>query len=183
MRRITLWLMSTVGALVLLFSYRTSTEAPSHDVVDASQARPAPAPTGGAPSRAAKPPARDDEDERATGNDEGGDGGGRAESADDGGREESADEGGTFEGTLARTAQGPVQVSITVEGGRITDIGVLAAPSGSGRHEEINSRALPILEEDALAKQSADVDTVSGATATSGGYRESLQAAIDAANL
>ncbi|MDP9816923.1 FMN-binding protein [Spirilliplanes yamanashiensis] len=172
--------MSTVGALVLLFSYRTSTQAPSHDVVDASQARPGPAPADDAPTREPRPAGEDDEDEGrdAEDDDEGGDGGG-----DGGGREESADAGGTFEGALAQTAQGPVQVSITVEGGRITDVGVLTAPSGSGRHEEINSRALPILEEDALAKQSADVDTVSGATATSGGYRESLQAAIDAANL
>lgn len=175
MRRITLWLMSTVGALVLLFSYRTSTEAPGHqEVAEAAQARPAPTPTGGAkPSKPADRSADPDREESGRNDDD---------EVDE--EEEAAeDEGGTFEGTLAQTAQGPVQVSITVDGGKITDIGVLAAPSGSGRHDEINNRALPLLKGEALEKQSADIDTVSGATATSGGYRESLQAAIDAANL
>ena len=158
MRRITLWFMSTIGALVLLFSYRTSTQAPSHEAVEAAQARPAPAPTGGA--AAGKKGADDNEQD-----------------------EEDDDESGTFEGTVVRTPEGPVQVSIAVADGRITDIAVLTRPSGAGRHEEVNGRALPILEREALEKQSADLDTVSGATATSGGYKESLQAAIDAANL
>lgn len=186
MRRITLWLMSTIGALVLLFGYRTSTQPPHDEAVDASQARPAPAPSGSAPSGGKAEADEDDNadegsnddpdgsDEQETDGESGGDGG-----------EESGESGesGTFEGALTQTAQGPVQVSITVAGGKFTDISVLTAPSGSGRHEEINSRALPILKSEALQKQSADLDTVSGATATSDGYRESLQAAIDAANL
>jgi uncharacterized protein with FMN-binding domain len=41
--------------------------------------------------------------------------------------------------------------------------------------------ALPLLRESALKAQSADIDTVSGATATSDGYKQSLQAALDGA--
>ena len=37
--------------------------------------------------------------------------------------------------------------------------------------------------EQTLAAQSADIDSVSGATYTSGGYKESLQSALDAAQL
>jgi uncharacterized protein with FMN-binding domain len=185
MRRITVWLMSTIAALVLLFNYRTSTAAPApHEAAEAAQARPAPVPTGGGRPTGSPEEREDDDDDGDSGREESGGGGesGREESGrEESGREESAS--GTFEGALARTEQGPVQVRITVAGGRITDIGVLAAPSGSGRHDEINSRALPILKDEALQKQSADIDTVSGATATSNGYRDSLQAAIDAANL
>jgi uncharacterized protein with FMN-binding domain len=167
MRRITLWFMSTVGALVLLFSYRTSTQSPAQEAVDASQARPAPAPTGGGPAKDDDKDAGKDADARG----------------DDRDGEDDAADGGTYEGTVAQTPEGPVQVSITVAAGKITDIAVLTRPSGAGRHEEVNGRALPILKDEALQKQSADIDTVSGATATSGGYKESLQAAIDAANL
>jgi uncharacterized protein with FMN-binding domain len=186
MRRITLWFLSTIAALVLLFSYRTSTQAPgSQEAVDASQARPAPVPTGGPAGDAAGGAAGGRADDRAgrSANDEtAGAGSGSGSAGKQGGRAE-AGRSGTFDGRLVQTSQGPVQVSITVADGRMTDIGVLASPSGSGHHEEINSRALPILRDEALQKQSADIDTVSGATATSGGYKQSLQAAIDAANL
>lgn len=43
----------------------------------------------------------------------------------------------------------------------------------------INERALPILVEATLSAQSANVDTVSGATYTSRAYRQSLQAILD----
>ena len=68
-------------------------------------------------------------------------------------------------------------------GGRITDVSVLQVPDGNGRDQEINAYALPVLREETLAAQSAHIDTVSGATVTSDGYRESLQAALDAAHL
>ncbi|MEU4623713.1 FMN-binding protein [Actinoplanes sp. NPDC023801] len=53
----------------------------------------------------------------------------------------------------------------------------------SPRHDEISARSLPQLVEATLGAQGADIDSVSGATYTSGGYRESLQSAIDAARL
>jgi uncharacterized protein with FMN-binding domain len=85
-------------------------------------------------------------------------------------------------GSVARTRWGPVQVQVTVAGGRITDVRALTYPSGNGHDTAINAYALPQLRREVLAAQSAQVDTVSGATVTSDGYRESLQAALDAAH-
>ena len=89
----------------------------------------------------------------------------------------------TYPGEVAQTRWGPVQVAVTVSAGRITEVQVLAQPTGNPRSDDINARALPILRKATLKVQSADVDTVSGATVTSSGYRQSLQAAIDAAHL
>jgi uncharacterized protein with FMN-binding domain len=72
-----------------------------------------------------------------------------------------------------------VQVKVTFSGSTITAIDVLQSPDSNGRDMEINQRALPILEQEALASQSANIDTVSGATYTSEGYIQSLQSAID----
>jgi uncharacterized protein with FMN-binding domain len=77
---------------------------------------------------------------------------------------------------------GPVQVQITVRGARIISAHAIDYPQGGGRDQEINSRAIPQLDQEAVAGQSAQIDTVSGATFTSDGYRRSLQSAIDAAN-
>jgi uncharacterized protein with FMN-binding domain len=78
---------------------------------------------------------------------------------------------------------GPVQVQITVRGGRITSAHAIDYPQGGGRDQQINSRAIPVLDRAALQLQSAQIDTVSGATYTSDGYRRSLQSALDAAHL
>ena len=56
-------------------------------------------------------------------------------------------------------------------------------PTGNGRDQEINAYALPILTQETLQAQSANIDSVSGATVTSDGYLQSLQAALDAAHL
>ncbi|MGW0838062.1 FMN-binding protein [Streptomyces prunicolor] len=89
----------------------------------------------------------------------------------------------TVTGDTAQTQWGPVQVKITVKSGKLTDVTVLQSPSENPRDEEINSYALPELKREALAAQSASIDTVSGATYTSDGYRQSLQSALDSAGL
>ncbi len=76
-----------------------------------------------------------------------------------------------------------MQVRITLENGRITDVSAVQSPSDNPRDQEINSYALPELRREVLAAQSAKVDTVSGATYTSDGYRQSLQSALDSAGL
>ncbi|MDQ0584082.1 FMN-binding protein [Streptomyces rishiriensis] len=81
----------------------------------------------------------------------------------------------TFTGTTVSTEKGDVQVRITFEGERITAVEMLKQPD----HPQTTA-AVPKLIAETLTAQSADVDTVSGATITSDGYRESLQAAIDA---
>jgi uncharacterized protein with FMN-binding domain len=90
---------------------------------------------------------------------------------------------GTVTGSVAQTRWGPVQVQITVGAGRVTDVTVLQSPDGNGRDREINDEALPVLVQETLDAQSADIDMVSGATVTSTGYLQSLQSALDQAGL
>jgi uncharacterized protein with FMN-binding domain len=163
MRRITLWLFSTVAAVVLLFSYRTSTNSAATTTVAA--AAPAPTPTTGEPAP-----------EPTTG-------GASATPAPSASTSKSSGGTKTYTGSVAQTRWGPVQVSITVTDGKITDVGVPVYPSENGRDQEINAYALPQLREETLSAQSAGIDGVSGATVTSDGYKESLQAALDSAHL
>ncbi|WP_307794507.1 FMN-binding protein [Winogradskya humida] len=90
-------------------------------------------------------------------------------------------EGKTFDGTLVTTRYGPIQVRISVANGKVTDVAAMTTPSGNPRTEQINAAAVPRLREMALSAQSAKIDTVSGATYSSKGYQQSLQAALDAA--
>lgn len=76
-----------------------------------------------------------------------------------------------------------MQVEITVAGGKVTDVSVVDYPDNNGKDQQINARALPVLVEETLDAQSADIDMVSGATVTSDGYVESLQSALDQAGL
>jgi uncharacterized protein with FMN-binding domain len=89
----------------------------------------------------------------------------------------------TVTGPSADTRWGPVQVELTIADGAITDVTVVEYPSGNGKDQQINARALPILVQETLDAQSADIDMVSGATVTSKGYVESLQGALDDAGL
>ncbi|MFJ8346978.1 FMN-binding protein, partial [Streptomyces sp. NPDC094153] len=81
-------------------------------------------------------------------------------------------------GDVARTEYGDVQVRLTVSDGRITAAEAVRAPQGgvSGQKSEL---AVPRLNQEAVTAQSANIDTVSGATYTSGGYKKSLQSALD----
>jgi uncharacterized protein with FMN-binding domain len=162
MRRISLWLFSTVAALVLLFSYRTSTNSPAHaGAPQTTLSEPATTPTTSAspaPTGTGRTPAPSSSASTSTATK-------------------------TYTGSAASTRWGDVQVSITVTAGKITYVGVPVYPSGNGRDQEINAYALPLLRQETLAAQSASIDTVSGATVTSDGYLESLQSALDAAHL
>jgi uncharacterized protein with FMN-binding domain len=89
----------------------------------------------------------------------------------------------TYDGSVAQTRWGPVQVQITVTDGKVTAATALQVPDGNRRDQEINSYAVPILNQETVQAGSAQIDTVSGATVTSLGYLESLQAALDAAHL
>jgi uncharacterized protein with FMN-binding domain len=89
----------------------------------------------------------------------------------------------TYTGEAADTEWGPVQVQITVTNGKITAAQTTQVPDNNRRDQEINSYAVPILNQEALQAQSAKIDAISGATVTSDGYIQSLQSAIDQANL
>jgi uncharacterized protein with FMN-binding domain len=79
------------------------------------------------------------------------------------------------------TRFGPVQVRVTLNGTKLTDVTILQAPAGTPRDVEINNYALPVLTQEALSANSAQIDMVSGATFTSEGYVQSLQSALDRA--
>ncbi|GIF23385.1 uncharacterized protein with FMN-binding domain [Actinoplanes tereljensis] len=160
MRRITLWLFSTVAALVLLFSYRTSTNSGQVSAATTPMTSPATTPTTSPTSPASTSPSA-------------------SASSSSGGSSGTK----TYTGSAASTRWGDVQVSITVTDGKITDVQVPVYPSENGRDQEINAYALPMLVQETLDAQSAKIDTVSGATVTSDGYLQSLQSALDAAHL
>ena len=67
--------------------------------------------------------------------------------------------------------------------GKITKVAVVQYPNGNGKDQEINSYALPILIQETVDSQDANIDMVSGATVTSDGYLQSLQSALDQAGL
>ncbi|MFI9830117.1 FMN-binding protein [Streptomyces sp. NPDC051913] len=85
----------------------------------------------------------------------------------------------TVTGDSVDTRWGPVQVRITVTNGKLTEVTAVEYPQDNPRDQQINSYAIPTLRTEALQAQSADIDTVSGATYTSDGYRQSLQSALD----
>jgi uncharacterized protein with FMN-binding domain len=88
----------------------------------------------------------------------------------------------TLTGDAADNEYGTVQVQVTLTGNQITDIVALQMPDSHRRSVEISQAAEPILRQEALQAQSAQIDLVSGATFTSQSYAQSLQAALDQAN-
>ena len=88
---------------------------------------------------------------------------------------------GAVNGSVVDTRFGPVQVSVAISNGTITDVRALQSPNDERRSVSINARALPLLHDEVIAAQNAQIDGVSGATVTSGAYEQSLQAALDEA--
>lgn len=82
----------------------------------------------------------------------------------------------TFVGDAIQTNYGMVQVAIVVENQKVTDVQVLQAPKG--QNQEYTDFAIPVLTEQVLAAQSANIAGASGASYTSAGFIESLQSAF-----
>ncbi|ANN19447.1 FMN-binding domain-containing protein [Amycolatopsis orientalis] len=96
------------------------------------------------------------------------------ESSSDGGASEGAER--TIDGSVESNRYGTVQVRLVISAeDRISEVQLLRRPT-SGRGVD----AIPVLQAETLTAQSADIDTVSGATSTSESYVKSLQAALDA---
>jgi uncharacterized protein with FMN-binding domain len=162
-RRIVLCGLTTVSAVVLLFSYRTST-------------------TPELPEAAGTPDATDvgtvDATRPGTASPDAGD-----TAAAPSGRAHPAGEGysGTVTGPVVQVTWGQVQVRATLDAGRITAVDVLRTPDENAHDRQVNAAAVPVLVRETLAAQSTRIDMVSGATFTSTGYVRSLQAALDRA--
>ena len=159
MKRIVTWFLSTLSVIVLLFGYHTSTSgtvAATPQTVITSGGKASTTTSGGTGS--------------------GSSGGSHA-------TVKQAAQTRKVTGSVVNTRWGPVQVQLTVSGGRITDVAMLQYPNGNGTDQQISSYALPILMQDTINAQSANIDMVSGATYTSTGYLQSLQSAIDQAGI
>lgn len=89
---------------------------------------------------------------------------------------------GVYLGTAEYTEWGDVQVQVTISDGGIVDVAAVEYPTGR-KSSSINGQAVPMLEAEAVALQTAELDIVSGATYTSRTYADSLQAALDQAAL
>ncbi|HLY27847.1 MAG TPA: FMN-binding protein [Aggregatilineales bacterium] len=89
---------------------------------------------------------------------------------------------GQYTGDSADAFYGMVQVSATIQSGRLTDVKFLSYPNDRRTSQEINSQAMPWLQSEAIQAQSAQVDLISGATLTSQAFVQSLQSALDRAH-
>ena len=154
MRRIILTFLSTLSAVVLLFGYRTSTSTPAGATTSVAAAG-----ADGSADSTTTSPAPSSSPKATTSSTR------------------------TVTGPAVSTRWGPVQVRLTVASGKVTAVTVLQQPSGNGRDVQINNYALPVLTSEVLQAQSAQIDSVSGATVTSDGYISSLQSALDQAGL
>lgn len=182
MKKIIYAALATISGLVLLFSYRTSLEAVQPIAVTA--------PAASSDTTATTPTTTDDDDDESEDDDAHDDSPSGTTTDPSTGTSSSGTTptttsgltDGTYTGGAANTRYGPVQVQITVSGGRIADVQVIDYPDSDHRDQEINQRAIPILVSETTQAQSSQISMVSGATYTSEGYIASLQSAIDQAN-
>lgn len=156
MRRILIALGTTLSGLVLLFSWPTSLHR-----------------TVGATATSGTAPASSTAGSQTSG----------SAPSTDGSAGGAPSASGTFTGAASSTRYGPVQVQVTVTDGVITDAVAINFPSRDRHDQEINSYAIPLLEQQTLELQSTGLDMISGATVTSRAYAASLQDALDQAGL
>lgn len=112
-----------------------------------------------------------------------GSGSGSGSDSGSGSGSEGAPAAKTVLGDVADTQYGPVQVRITVSGGKVTAADAVKAPDSDANSRQIAAGAIPKLNQAAVTAQSAQIDAVSGASYTSEGYITSLQSALDKAGL
>lgn len=181
MRRIALWVMSTVSGVVLLFSYHTSTDSGGATATGDSgtaggTSSADPAPSSSSPSGTPDASGLSQPSPRGSAS-------ASSPSSPSSKSAKASSATHAYTGATADTRWGPVQVRITVHNGKITKSEAVVFPQDNPRDQEINSYAVPTLDHEVVAQQSARIDAVSGATVTSGGYLQSLQSAIDEAHL
>jgi uncharacterized protein with FMN-binding domain len=85
---------------------------------------------------------------------------------------------GTYSGSTENAFYGDVQVQAVIKGGKIADVKFLSYPSDRRTSQQINNRAMPVLQQETIAAQSANVNAVTGATFTSQAFIASLQSAL-----
>ncbi len=171
MRRAILTLGSTAAGLAALLSFKTHTSAA--DVADPA-ASPAATFATGAPTAPVTPTTKPKARATSTAS-------AKAKAtmrAGSGGMTATR----TITGAVETTMYGPMQVKVTLEGQKITNVAVVQETNDGQESQSIDAFSIPKLTAETLAAQSARIDTVSGATTTSTGYIGSLQSALDQAN-
>lgn len=146
-------IVATVIGVFLLFSFKTPAQAkPRTPSADVAQASPTPTPSA-APSGNPTPSPTP-----------------------------SGPKDGTYTGQDVQTQFGDVQVKVTISGGKITDVQPLQLPFDRPRSAEISQAAAPMLHDEVLQAQSAQIDLLGGATFTSDAYAQSVQSALNQAS-
>lgn len=167
MRRVALALFGTIAGLVVLLGYKSHTPVSR---IPAAVSTSGPADTGSTPAAGA-------------GSSSAASSAAPAASPSSAAKPAASTGTKTVTGDSADTRWGPVQVQITVTDGKVTSAQAVVYPQNNGRDLEINSYAIPALNQEAVTAGSAKIDMISGATVTSGGYLSSLQSALDKAGL
>ena len=178
MRRIVIAIMSTISTLVMLFALDASHRSSVTTTLAA----------GGGSGRGSGTAtgATGNTDTLGTGttsSSSGAGANGNSTSSSAAGTTKTTTASKNYLGQSVMTRWGPVQVRITVKSGKIVASSAVVYPNSNGNDMEINGYALPVLDADAVTKQSADLDAISGATVTTEGYKQSLQSAIDRAHI
>jgi uncharacterized protein with FMN-binding domain len=156
MRRVILAVTATVAGLVALLSFK------SHSPEGAVQPQTAPAAGSGAEAGSGA-----------------GAGGANVQGAVGANSVKLAPGERSVTGNVANTNYGPVQIQLIVKAGKIVKVNILEQPTSTQEDVQIGQYAFPKLIAETLSSQSARIDTVSGASYTSGGYIQSLQSALD----
>src|ERR1700722_11068918 len=173
MRRAILTLGSTAAGLAALLSFKTHSSVA--DVAEpgaspaAASATATPAASGTAPAKAKASPAASPMKMKAKASASPMSGSGMSTATR------------TVTGAVETTTYGPMQVKVTLEGKKITNVSVVQETNDGQESQQIDSFSIPKLTAETLSAQSARIDTVSGATQTSDGYIGSLQSALDQA--
>jgi uncharacterized protein with FMN-binding domain len=173
MRRAILTLGSTAVGLAALLSFKTHSSVA--DVADPA-ASPAASSATGAPTAPVTPTTKPKARMSATASPK------ARMSASAGAGSGGSTATRTITGAVETTMYGPMQVKVTLEGQKITNVSVVQETNDGQESQQIDSFSIPKLTAETLAAQSARIDTVSGATTTSTGYIGSLQSALDQAS-
>jgi uncharacterized protein with FMN-binding domain len=152
-------IVATAIAVVLLFSFKTPAQArPRTPAADVSQASPTPSASPSPSDSSAPTPTPTPSSSGPTYKD------------------------GQYTGQDFQNQFGDTQVKVTISGGKITDVQALQLPFDRQRSAEISQYAAPQLHDEVLQAQSAQIDSLSGATYTSDSYAQSVQSALDQAH-
>ena len=81
-------------------------------------------------------------------------------------------------GSAVDVGYGVVQVEAIIKGGKLVDVQAISLPNNDGHSARISQQAYPMLVNQAIAAQSANISGIGGASYTSYGFQQSLSSAL-----